>query len=138
MIVHLNGWPGVGKQTTGRALAASLGARFIHNHLLHDVAIVCAGFGDPDRWPLYERIRATAYKALARRPAAEIFVMTNGLCVNAPREREAWAHVVDLAMRRAVPLIPVVLEADTDEICRRGQSGARFRGTPALCMRLSC
>ncbi|WP_284388078.1 hypothetical protein [Devosia yakushimensis] len=39
MIIHLNGWPGVGKLTIGRLLAADLGARFIHNHLLHDVAI---------------------------------------------------------------------------------------------------
>jgi hypothetical protein len=42
LIIHLNGWRGVGKQTIGRALAERIGARFIHNHLLHDVAIVCA------------------------------------------------------------------------------------------------
>jgi gluconate kinase len=125
VIVHLNGWPGVGKQTIGRTLAALLRARFIHNHLLHDVAIVCAGYGDSDRWPLYEKVRAAAYAALARRPAGELFVMTNGLCVNSARERDAWARVVALAVRRDVPLIPVVLHADTDEICRRVESGER-------------
>jgi len=125
MIVHLNGWPGVGKKTIGRVLAGMLSARFIHNHLLHDVAITCAGFNGADRWPLYEAVRAAAYGALERRPASEPFVMTNGLCVNTPRERTAWGHIVDLAIARNVPLIPVVLDADDNELVRRVTSTGR-------------
>jgi broad-specificity NMP kinase len=125
LIVHLNGWPGVGKKTIGRILAERLGARFIHNHVLHDVAIVCAGFDGPDRWALYETVRAAAYDALARRPATEPFVMTNGLCVNAPRERKAWGHIVELAMARNAPLVPVVLHAEIDELARRVASNDR-------------
>ena len=41
MIIHLNGWPGAGKKTIGEALSA----RFIPNHLLRDVALVCADIG---------------------------------------------------------------------------------------------
>lgn len=125
MIVHLNGWPGVGKQTIGRALAQALGARFIHNHLLHDVGIVCAGLDDPDRWTVYETVRRAAYEALARRPQAEVFVMTNALCRNAPRERRAWERVVELAVARGVPLVPVVLDAAPEELFRRLQSPER-------------
>jgi len=125
MIVHLNGWPGVGKKTIGSELAKNLRARFIHNHLLHDVAIVCAGLNDPDRWVLYERVRTAAYASLKRRSLTEVFVMTNGLCKNAPRELEAWNRVVDLAVSRNVPLVPVVLEAAPDEIIRRVQSPER-------------
>lgn len=125
MIVHLNGWPGVGKQTIGRLVAATLGARFIHNHLLHDVAIVCAGFQHPDRWPLYEEVRRAAYGALARHPPGEVFVMTNALLEASRRGQEAWAHVVDLAMARASALVPVVLDADPDELCRRVESPER-------------
>jgi gluconate kinase len=125
MIVHLNGWPGVGKRTIGEILAARMGARFIHNHLLHDVAIRCTGLSDPERWPLYEAVRAAVYDALRRPPIGETFVMTNGLCVNSPREKKAWRDVVDLAMARHVPLIPVVLHADVDELANRLQSQAR-------------
>jgi gluconate kinase len=125
MIVHLNGWPGVGKRTIGFELAKTLRARFIHNHLLHDVAIVCAGLNDPDRWALYEQVRTAAYASLKKRSLAEVFVMTNGLCKNAPREIEAWNRVVDLAVSRNVPLVPVVLEAAPDEIIRRVQSPER-------------
>ncbi len=108
MIVHLNGWPGVGKLTVARLLAPRLQARLIDNHLLHDVAIRCTGIDDPARWPLYEAVRAAAYQALADRPRSETFVMTNALCLGAAREREAWRHVVALAETRAVPLVPVV------------------------------
>src|SRR5687768_3965196 len=107
MIVHLNGWPGAGKKTIGAVLSRKLNARFIHNHLLHDVAIACAGRDGPDRWQLYEVFRSAAYAALARRPRSEVFVFTNALCEDAPREQEAWRHVVDLAMTRNVPLVPV-------------------------------
>ena len=125
MIVHLNGWPGAGKMTIGTLLADRIGARFVHNHLLHDVAIACAGMDDPDRWPLYESIRSAAYAALASRPQSEAFVMTNALCKAAPREREAWRHVVELAMTRRAALVPVVLALSVEENCRRLQSAGR-------------
>lgn len=126
MIIHLNGWPGVGKLTIGRLLATDLGARLIHNHLLHDVAIGCTSINDPARWPLYEAVRSAAYQTLAERPANETFVMTNALCAGAPREREAWNHVVDLAIARNVPLIPIVLVADIEENARRVQQADRI------------
>ena len=119
MIVHINGWPGVGKYTIGKVLSERLGARFIHNHLLHDVALVCTGLDDDDRWHLYEKIRSAAYDALASRPSNEIFVMTNALCYGVAREVDAWNKVVDLAISRSVRLIPVILRADTETIARR-------------------
>jgi broad-specificity NMP kinase len=125
MIIHLNGWPGVGKRTIGSILANHLGARFIHNHLLHDVGIVCTGFDDPERWVLYDLVRQTAFASLRKRPLTEVFVMTNALCKNAPRELEAWSHVVELAMSRNVPLVPVVLEATAEELFRRLQNAER-------------
>lgn len=125
MIIHFNGWPGVGKKTIGEIVAARLGARFIHNHLLHDVAIACHGLNDPARWALYEEVRRAAYEALRLRPRAEVFVMTNALCTNSARERDAWGHVVDLAVDRGVPLIPIVLEADVAENVRRIQDSER-------------
>jgi hypothetical protein len=51
--------------------------------------------------------------------------MTNALCKNAPRELEAWRHVVELAMSRNVPLVPIVLEATPEELFRRLQNAER-------------
>lgn len=136
MIVHLNGWPGVGKRTIGRVLAERLGARFVHNHVLHDVAIACAGIDDAARWPLYEQVRSAAYAALRERPPGEVFVMTNALCVGSAREQTAWDHVVDLALVRQAPLVPVVLEATAGENERRiqdpGRAGRKMTSPGAL------
>lgn len=115
-----------GEKDDRQILAKRLDGRFIHNHLLHDVAIVSAGFDGPDRRSVYETVRAVAYQALARRPITETFVMTNALCKNTPREREAWKHVVSLAIRRQVPLVPIVLRLDPEENCRRVQSADRI------------
>ncbi len=125
VIIHINGWPGTGKHTVGRIVACHLGARFVHNHVLHDVAIVCAGYDDPGRWPLYDEVREAAYRTLLNRPAEETFVMTNALCTNSPRERAVWNHVVDLAIARRLPLVPVVLEASSAENERRVASPDR-------------
>ncbi|MGK9236324.1 ATP-binding protein [Inquilinus limosus] len=125
MIVHLNGWPGVGKLTVARLLAQRLRARLVDNHLLHDVAIRCTGIDDPARWPLYEVVRAAAYDVLARRPPSESFVMTNALCVGSARERAAWGDVVALAEVRRVPLVPIVLEASEAALRARLRSAER-------------
>jgi len=142
MIVHLNGWPGVGKLTVARLLAPRLQARLIDNHLLHDVAIRCAGIDDPARWPLYEAIRAAAYRVLAERPRAETFVMTNALCVGSPRECESWRQVVTLAETRAVPLVPVVLEADDvvlrSRVQRLERQGRKLTDPNALVEMIRC
>jgi thymidylate kinase len=125
MIIHLNGWPGTGKQTIGRELATRIGARLIHNHLLHDISIVCCGRTTPERWEFYETIRTAVYGYLERIPSAETLVMTNALCNGSEREVSAWTHVVELAISRKVPLIPVVLDVELSENIRRLQSAER-------------
>lgn len=125
MIIHLNGWPGVGKKTIGEILAQRIGARFIHNHLLHDVAIICAGLQTEARWTLYEKVRRDAYEVLAAQPESDVFVMTNALCRNNIREQQAWKHVVELAIARQVPLVPIVLQVELTENLRRLQSRER-------------
>jgi len=142
VIVHLNGWPGVGKLTVARLLAPRLQARLIDNHLLHDVALRCTGIDDPARWPLYEAVRAAAYQVLADRPRSETFVMTNALCVGSPRECESWRQVVTLAETRAVPLVPVVLEADDvvlrSRVQRLERQGRKLTDPNALVEMIRC
>ncbi len=39
MIIHFNGWPGVGKYTVAKIVANRLGLRFLDNHTLLNIAI---------------------------------------------------------------------------------------------------
>jgi cytidylate kinase len=119
MIIHLNGWPGTGKQTVGRELATRIGARLIHNHLLHDISIVCCGRTTPERWELYETIRTAVYGYLQNIPSSETLVMTNALCNGSEREVRAWTHVVELAISRSTA------DPELSENVRRLQSAER-------------
>ena len=47
MMIHLNGYPGVGKLTVGRLLAQRLGGRLLDNHAMYDVAFALAEFRSP-------------------------------------------------------------------------------------------
>ncbi len=56
---------GAGKKTIGGQLSGVPKARIIHNHVLHNVAIMRAGVDDPDRRPLHDGLRSPSYAPLA-------------------------------------------------------------------------
>jgi hypothetical protein len=125
MIVHLNGWPGVGKLTVGRALARKLGARLLDNHILHDLPGQLCDRGSAEYWRLYYQIRDLTYAWVHSMPSDESFVMTNALTREADREVEAWNAIRELARNRSDQLVAVTLECVLDENVRRIQSPDR-------------
>ncbi len=70
-------------------------------------------------------MRAAAYRVLGRPAAIGDFRHDQRPVLGALREREAWSHIVALAEVRAVPLVPVVLEADETALLARVQSPER-------------
>jgi shikimate kinase len=128
MIVHINGWPGVGKLTVGREVARKLGCRMLDNHTLHDVAIRLCGHSSPDRWKLYYQVRDVAYRWIQTMPAGQTLVMTNALLNESEREREAWAAVKKLAGDRGATLASIILDCSLEENVRRlGSEDRRHR-----------
>ena len=52
MIIHINGFPGVGKLTIAKILAEKLGARLLDNHSIYNVALALTEFKSlPERAP---------------------------------------------------------------------------------------
>ncbi len=125
MIVHINGWPGVGKLTVAREVARKLGARMLDNHTLHDVAMRLCDRGTEDYWTLYYQVRDVAYRRIRTIPPAESLVMTNALVAESDREREAWDAVKSLAVARSATLIAINLECSLEENVRRVRSEER-------------
>ncbi len=119
VIVHINGWPGVGKLTVAREAARKLGARLLDNHTLHDVAIRLCERGTPEYWDLYYEVRDLAYRRVRAMPAGQSLVMTNALLTEDARDREAWEAVKQLAADRVDTLFAVTLECSLDENVRR-------------------
>lgn len=125
MIIHINGWPGVGKLTVAREVARKLGARLLDNHSLHDVAIRLCDRGTAEYWDLYYQVRNVAYGWVRTMPTDQVVVMTNALLAENEREREAWQAVKQLAADRSDRLVSVILDCSLEENVRRVRSEER-------------
>lgn len=125
MIIHINGWPGVGKLTVARELARRLDARLLDNHTLHDIAIRLCDRGTEEYWDLYYQIREIAYARVRVMPPDQVLVMTNPLLFESHREVEAWDAVKQLAADRRDTLVSVTLDCSLDENIRRISSEER-------------
>jgi shikimate kinase len=125
VIIHLNGWPGSGKLTVGRAVARELDARLLDNHTLHDVAVRLCEQHTPEYWELYHQVRDAAFKRIRALPPREVIVMTNALTLESDRDRQVWTVVKALAMERGVPLVAVTLQCSLDENVKRIASESR-------------
>jgi hypothetical protein len=110
MIVHLNGWPGVGKLTVGRELTRLLGGRLLDNHTLLNPAAALAPRASAEYWSIVREFHAIAHKRMREMPPDEIFVLTNALAEADPRATELWAGVKRLARERGDVLLAVTLD----------------------------
>jgi len=129
MIIHINSRPRIEKTKVGSLLATTIGARFVPSDPLDDVAVTASGLDSLKRWAIHEKIRTATYEALSRKPLTEEFVLTNTLYKTGPRDREAWQRVVELAVSRQAPLVPIILEAYSEEFGQREQ-GSKERIIP--------
>lgn len=119
MIIHINGWPGVGKLTVARIIAERLDARLIDNHLIVNPSAAIYEHGSPDYMRANRRIREVLFDELARAPREEVHVLTDALEDDSDFCTEVFEALAELARRRGVPLLSVSLDCDSDENARR-------------------
>lgn len=124
MIIHLNGWPGVGKLTIGRLLRDRLGGRLLDNHTVFNVAFALTSFRSPEFYAAARMARDAAYECAAAVPNDVPLIMTNALS-NGDWGHENWAAVRALAWRRGVRLLAVTLGCEPTEQARRMATAER-------------
>lgn len=125
MIVHINGYPGVGKLTVARILADRLGAKLLDNHSVYNIALSLTEFKSD---AYYETLRATrciAYDRILKLPASVPVVLTNAHASDSDWGNECWDAVIDLARTRGSQLFIVVMNCAPEENARRIQSPER-------------
>lgn len=121
MIIHINGFPGVGKLTVGKLLAAQLGGRLLDNHSIYNVALALTEFKSPPYYETLRAVRAIAYQRVLELPAGVPVVLTNAHMSDSDWGNECWDAVIELARTRGVPLFIVVMECSPEENARRIQ-----------------
>ncbi|MFS3137560.1 hypothetical protein ACLRDC_19685 [Gluconacetobacter sacchari] len=120
MKINLNGWPGVGKLTVGRILAERIGARFISNHAILDLAEAIANRGTPAFYDAVRAIRTTTFEQLAQLPSDVPVLLTNVVARGgAGFLEETWREIVALACIRGCDLYSVTLECNSDALAGR-------------------
>ncbi|WP_349963381.1 AAA family ATPase [Rhizobium sp. ZPR3] len=127
MIIHLNGWPGVGKYTVGKIVAERLGARFLDNHTLLNIAIALTDRGTPAYYELATKTRDLAFEAISRLPSSEPVVMTGVVASGGSSSFliDNWRAILSLAERRGCSVYSVTLSCSEDENARRMINGDR-------------
>ena len=136
-IVHLIGFPGVGKLTVATELARQASTDPDHrmvvvdNHLTGNPVLSLLqldgrGTAPPEVWPYVHEIRAIVHRAIpALTPPGWSFVFTNVIRVADPLGHEGAARLRRLAETRGSTYVPVVLRCDADELLRRASSPGR-------------
>jgi len=135
MMIHLNGYPGIGKLTVGRLLAQRLGGRLLDNHAIYDVAFALADFRSPSWDRLARGVRDVAFAGVeALSPLLP--VVTTNACSDSDWGREMWRSMLDLAERRGSPFLVVSMNCAPEENARRlrseGRSGGKMTDPLAL------
>lgn len=124
MIIVLNGYPGVGKLTIGRALAKTLNGRLLDIHTTHNLAFALTEFRTPEFWDTVERVENIAHNLVLKLPLDQPVVLTTVLTSKSGREQREWSKIVELGQKRP-PFCVVHISCDLDENVRRITSKSR-------------
>ena len=135
VIVHLNGWPGVGKLTVGRRLARRLDGLLLDNHAILNVPAALTVPGSPEFHETARAVRAVAFDRILALPPSTPVVLTNVVARGGTSSgflEENWRAVLRLAARRGCGLFAVTLTCAPDEHADRiGRRAARSGRLPS-------
>lgn len=124
MIIVLNGYPGVGKLTIGRELAARMNGRLLDLHSVYNVAFALTEFRSPEFREAVEKVEAIAYDLILELPPDQPIVLTTVLAGGSEWGNVEWGKIEQLGASRP-PFCVVHIECDLEENIRRIQSEER-------------
>lgn len=124
LVIHVNGWPGSGKLTIAREMAARLNGRVIDNHTLLNPAEALYARTDPAYARLRRDVRELVFAHLARMDARVPLIFTDALSED-PWDARMFEEYRALAVSRRARLISILLDCSQDENERRLVSAGR-------------
>jgi hypothetical protein len=119
VIIHINGYPGVGKLTVARIMAEALGARLVDNHSVYNLAFALTEYKSAAYYETLEAVRSIAFERVLELPEATPVIFTNAHMTDSEWGNANWDAVADLARRRGSELLVLVLDCAPTENDRR-------------------
>jgi uncharacterized membrane protein len=124
IIVHINGWPGVGKYSIGRIAADELGARLVPNHAINAAGFALAEFDTPVFRKVVRQVRSLVYEEIVSAAAEARFILTSVL-IEDEADAALFESIQSLATRRNCAFMAVTLHCSLDLNCKRLDTDAR-------------
>jgi hypothetical protein len=137
-VVYLMGFPGSGKLTIARALAALRACTVVDNHLVNDVLLGFADADDRSNFPEglganLRRLRSVVLDTIRDFAKPErSFVFMDHLLEGDPKSAEIYAEVAATARARGARFLPVRLGIAPGELARRIVSPERRESLKAI------
>lgn len=134
LIIHINGWPGVGKLTIARALAGLMNARLLDNHTVINPAEALFERRDPLNRSLRKALRAAIFDHVARMQPG-VLILTDAISDDAFDSAVFDEHRA-LAAARGARLVAVVLDCapqiNSERLVAAGRAEQRKLTDPAV------
>lgn len=134
LIIHINGWPGVGKLTIARELAGLMRARLFDNHTIINPAEALFERSDPLNRSLRQALRTTIL-AYAAQMKPGVLILTDAISDDA-FDSAVFEDYRELAQRRGARLVAVVLdcapEINAERLVAAGRAEQRKLTNPAV------
>lgn len=124
MIIVLNGYPGVGKLTIGRALTDILNGRLLDIHTVYNLAFALTEFKTPEFKATVEQVEAIAHDLIHRLDKDVPVVLTTVLAGDDAWAHAEWERMLELGRARP-PFCVVHVACDLEENIERIQSAER-------------
>lgn len=125
MLIHINGFPGVGKLTVARELEKLTGGRLIDNHAIINLAYLATEHGTPEFFDLHKNLTIALYKTLSETKGHDLLIFTNAQAAELPEDIDRFNRIKNLATARNETLVPVVLTCEAEENKKRVVSAER-------------
>jgi chloramphenicol 3-O-phosphotransferase len=130
-VLLLNGFPGVGKFTIAKALAAKLGDvphRLIDNHVLIDPIEAIEPGRSEAHYALRKKFRVVAFEGLKALDEKTLVIILTACLATSSEDLSQFAEYLDIAEARGVPLVVVNIVCDVGTNRRRLCSSERKTG----------
>ena len=134
LIIHINGWPGVGKLTIARELAGLMQARLLDNHTIINPAEALFERRDPLNRSLRKALRTAIFDHVARMQPG-VLILTDAISDDA-FDSALFDEYRELAQRRGARLVAVVLDCapqiNAQRLVAAGRAEKRKLTDPAI------
>lgn len=125
MIVHLNGFPGVGKMTIAKVVAQQLGAQLLDDFTLTKLVYTAVDRSSPLYAPFLRDLTNVVYAYLGQANPDDTVVLTNAFATTYPEDKAGFDRVVALSETRGDEFVPVMIICSPEEALRRAELSNR-------------